>query len=235
MTLKSFLTALQKDTFAIYKKVWTVVVAILKLIYSLTLAPVVKGFDRVVFQYTTSMKMAQQRAVAAVSSSTSSSSSKTKSSGSSNASTKKTAKSSPPVTLSEEEMEEKAKAEREMKREKIFEKILNTTVSTSKSGEVVCYEDCDYVREKSLQFIATHQITKARYMSLIGITNIKAFNAFFGGKGETSGANSKTFGRAYLFLEKVRILNSEGKSSKRKQAEKETPQGYFAFNPLKEE
>ena len=91
------------------------------------------------------------------------------------------------------------------------------------------YDDCDDVRKKSLEFMATHDISTAEFLRRIGNVNSKSWRDFVVMKGERKGASNSSYVKAYHFLEKLRIHKGEEKSAKRMRAEKEKPEGF----PLK--
>ena len=120
-------------------------------------------------------------------------------------------------------------ADQSLKKSKIVDllkAVADITLEAGPDGSVPVFDDCDDVRKKSLEFMAANGMSKAEWLRLIGDIASKSWRDFVAFKGAGKGAANSSYPSAYYFLEKVRIVKGEKKSSKRIKAEAEHPQGY---------
>ncbi|KDR85138.1 hypothetical protein GALMADRAFT_233782 [Galerina marginata CBS 339.88] len=123
-------------------------------------------------------------------------------------------------------------------------RVANTTVasdSTSKarsqswkdvkiSGEdedgVPVYDDCAEVRRKIKLLQKTPNWKVTHWLKEIGGINSNSFNRFMKEKGRTDGASNGTYYAAYVYFEKVRILEGKKKTATRISNESTHPNGF---------
>ncbi|RDB28828.1 hypothetical protein Hypma_015372 [Hypsizygus marmoreus] len=93
-------------------------------------------------------------------------------------------------------------------------------------GPVPVYDDCAEVRRKIglLQKTAGWKVT--HWLKEIGGINNNSFGRFMKEKGRTDGASNGTYYAAYVYFEKVRILEGKKRTAKRISNESTMPDGY---------
>jgi hypothetical protein len=93
------------------------------------------------------------------------------------------------------------------------------------------YDSCPVVVAKIKEFLQRDGITKAILLKALGGINSNSLNRFLQGKGEDQRGNV-AYKRAYVFFEKMRILEGKPKSSKRLRSEAENPRGFSTASKL---
>ena len=108
-----------------------------------------------------------------------------------------------------------------LEHQSVLKFVRSIVLDGETEGRVPVYDDCDQVRRKSLDFIASFGIRISEWLRLLGNVNNKSWRDFVSYRGEKAGAANKAYYAAYVFLEKVRIASHEEKSSNRILAELE--------------
>jgi hypothetical protein len=100
-------------------------------------------------------------------------------------------------------------------------------VSIDDDGPV--FDDCDAVRKKALELIASTGASAAAFARAIGVS-AAVWNKFVVKSGATAGAGSIAYPRAYWFLERKRVMDGAPKSKARLANEKEHASGFALVN-----
>ncbi|KIK06850.1 hypothetical protein K443DRAFT_88457, partial [Laccaria amethystina LaAM-08-1] len=102
-------------------------------------------------------------------------------------------------------------------------------------GTVPVYDDCAEVRRKIrlLQKTPGWKVV-TQWLKEIGGINSNSFGRFMKEKGRTDGASNGTYLAAYIYFEKVRILEGKKKSATRQNNEMSQPNGYPLENRRKQ-
>lgn len=111
-------------------------------------------------------------------------------------------------------------------------RLMNTVQSvTSVQDDGVVYDTCPQLVKKIKDFLAQPGLSKKNFLqfALLGV-NSNSLNTFLAGKGQDQAGNI-TYRRAYVFFEKLRILEDEPKSSARIMNEMEHPFGFPLEKP----
>lgn len=121
-----------------------------------------------------------------------------------------------PATLAE------SKVQRDLEAQQLIKRILAVEGVSSNSP---VYDSCPQLVKKIKDFVERPGITKAAFCSALDNLNNNLLGRFLGGKGQDQCGNI-TYARAYVFFEKLRILEGKPKSASRKKNEAEKPQGF---------
>ena len=90
--------------------------------------------------------------------------------------------------------------------------------------EGVVYDTCPQVVKKIKDFLARDGMTKANLLLALGGINSNSLNKFLSGKRQDQCGNV-TYRSAYVFFEKLRILEGKPKTASRRSNEVEHPNG----------
>ena len=93
------------------------------------------------------------------------------------------------------------------------------------------YDSCPMLVTKIKEFLNRDGVTKAALLKAMGDLNSNSLNRFLAGKNQDQCGNV-TYKRAYVFFEKLRILEGKPKSSKRLSNEANQPQGFSTESTL---
>ncbi|KAF8973887.1 hypothetical protein BDZ97DRAFT_1900644 [Flammula alnicola] len=88
-------------------------------------------------------------------------------------------------------------------------------------------DDCGDVRRKIRLLQQTPGWKVTHWLQEIGNINSNSYNRFMREKGKFDGAANGTYYCAYVYFEKVRVLEGKKKTAKRKSYEKELPNGFL--------
>ncbi|KAF8912807.1 hypothetical protein CPB84DRAFT_1671066 [Gymnopilus junonius] len=100
------------------------------------------------------------------------------------------------------------------------------TLPGEDDGGVPVFDDCAEVRRKIRLLQKTPEWKVTHWLKEIGGINSNSFNRFMKEKGKTDGAANGTYYAAYVYFEKVRILEGKKKTSTRMRNESEHPSGF---------
>lgn len=115
----------------------------------------------------------------------------------------------------------KSKAQLETEAQKLIQSILAVEGVPSN----LVYDSCPTIVTKIKEFIARPGVTKKAFCLALGNLNSNSLNRFLAGKGQDQCGNI-TYRRAYVFFEKLRILEGQSKSANRLRNEEEKPSGF---------
>jgi len=93
-------------------------------------------------------------------------------------------------------------------------------------GGVPVYDDCGEVRRKIRLLQKTPGWKVTHWLRDIGGINSNSFSRFMREKGKTDGASNGTYYAAYVYFEKVRILEGKKKTASRINNEGNQPNGF---------
>jgi len=108
--------------------------------------------------------------------------------------------------------------------------LLNTIISVEGVPHGVVHDSCPEVVEKIKAFLARDGMTKSSFLSALGGINSNSLNTFLSGKRQDQAGNV-TYRRAYVFFEKLRLLEGKPKSPARIRNEIEYPFGFPLEKP----
>ncbi|GLB36293.1 hypothetical protein LshimejAT787_0305810 [Lyophyllum shimeji] len=91
---------------------------------------------------------------------------------------------------------------------------------------VPVYDDCAEVRRKINLLLKTPGFKITHWLKEIGDINSNSYRRFMKEKGKTDGASNGTYYAAYVYFEKVRILEGKKKTAKRISNEESMPNGF---------
>ena len=127
--------------------------------------------------------------------------------------------------------EKAAKEERAAKRREgtlLLAKIEEVELdddAADEDGNAYVYDNCDVVRRKCSRFLASGLTTKTAWLKAMGV-NPNSFNGFMNFNGKGAGAGNCSYVRAFVFFEKLRVLEKKPKSKLRVTNEARWPTGY---------
>lgn len=107
--------------------------------------------------------------------------------------------------------------------------LLRTITSVEGVPEIV-YDSCPELVKKIKAFLARDGMTKSNFLLALGGLNSNSLNTFLAGKRQDQAGNV-TYRRAYVFFEKLRILEGKPKSAARIGNEMEHPYGFSLEKP----
>ncbi|KAF9473398.1 hypothetical protein BDN70DRAFT_867447 [Pholiota conissans] len=93
-------------------------------------------------------------------------------------------------------------------------------------GAVPIYDDCGEIRRKIKLLQQTPGWKASPWLKEIGGINSNSYNRFMKESGKNDGAANGTYYAAYIYFEKVRILENKKKTAKRLENEKQNPSGF---------
>eukprot|EP00985_Skeletonema_marinoi_P032278 scaffold39087_cov174-Skeletonema_marinoi.AAC.5 len=108
--------------------------------------------------------------------------------------------------------------------------LLRTITSVEGVPDGIVYDSCPELVKKIKAFLARDGMTKSNFMLALGGLNSNSLNTFLAGKRQDQAGNV-TYRRAYVFFEKLRILEGKSKSSARIGNEIEHPYGFSLEKP----
>jgi len=108
--------------------------------------------------------------------------------------------------------------------------LLRTITSVEGVPDGIVYDSCPELVKKIKAFLARDGMTKSNFMLALGGLNSNSLNTFLAGKRQDQAGNV-TYRRAYVFFEKLRILEGKPKSSARIGNEMEHPYGFSLEKP----
>jgi len=108
--------------------------------------------------------------------------------------------------------------------------LLRTITSVEGVPDGIVYDSCPELVKKIKAFLARDGMTKSNFMLALGGLNSNSLNTFLAGKRQDQAGNV-TYRRAYVFFEKLRILEGKPKSSARIGNEIEHPYGFSLEKP----
>lgn len=100
-------------------------------------------------------------------------------------------------------------------------------------GGAPVYDDCAEVRRKINLLLKTPGFKVTHWLKEIGGINNNSYGRFMKEKGKTDGASNGTYYAAYVYFEKVRILEGKKKTAKRMSNEESMPNGFPLENRRK--
>lgn len=101
-------------------------------------------------------------------------------------------------------------------------------------GTVPVYDDCAEVRRKIRLLQKNPGWKVTHWLKEIGGINSNSFGRFMKEKGRTDGASNGTYLAAYIYFEKVRILEGKKKTATRQDNEISQPDGFPLENRRKQ-
>ncbi|KAL1749042.1 hypothetical protein HDZ31DRAFT_59636 [Schizophyllum fasciatum] len=93
-------------------------------------------------------------------------------------------------------------------------------------GEVPVYDDCAEVRRKIRLLEKTPGFVKTRWLKEIGNVNSNSYGRFMAAKERDAGGGNSTYPKAYIYFEKMRILEGKKKTAGRIRNEQTHPDGF---------
>ncbi|TMW68912.1 hypothetical protein Poli38472_001068 [Pythium oligandrum] len=114
-----------------------------------------------------------------------------------------------------------SRGEKNAQAQELFDKIHVVTLEEP----VYVYDDCDDIRKKLNELIASKRVTQAALLRELDV-NSNSLRRFLTTKGKRDGCSNGVYMAAYCFFEKLRIAENKPKSGKRVKNEKEMPTGY---------
>lgn len=115
----------------------------------------------------------------------------------------------------------KSKAQLETEAQELIQSIL----AVEGVPPNLVYDSCPTIVTKIKEFVARPGMTKKAFCLALDNLNSNSLNRFLTGKGQDQCGNI-TYRRAYVFFEKLRILESQSKSAARLRNEVEKPSGF---------
>ncbi|KAK1746921.1 RuBisCO large chain family protein [Skeletonema marinoi] len=120
---------------------------------------------------------------------------------------------------------EVAPASKKSKKDQATELINRISAVEGVSDGSAIYDSCPVVVAKIKEFLQRDGITKAMLLKALGDINSNSLNRFLSGKQQDQCGNV-TYQKAYVFFEKLRIMEGKAKSTKRLSNEEQNPQGF---------
>jgi len=120
---------------------------------------------------------------------------------------------------------EVAPASKKSKKDQATELINRINAVEGVSDGSAIYDSCPVVVAKIKEFLQRDGITKAMLLKALGDINSNSLNRFLSGKQQDQCGNV-TYQKAYVFFEKLRIMEGKAKSTKRLSNEEQNPQGF---------
>ena len=120
---------------------------------------------------------------------------------------------------------EAAPAPKKSKKDQAMELINRINAVEGVSDESAIFDSCPVVVAKIKEFLQRDGVTKAMLLKAFGDINSNSMNRFLSGKHQDQCGNV-TYQRAYVFFEKLRIMEGKAKSTKRLSNEAENPSGF---------
>lgn len=93
-------------------------------------------------------------------------------------------------------------------------------------GSVPVYDDCGEVRRKIRLLQKTPGFKITHWLKEIGNVNSNSFGRFMASKERDAGGGNTTYPKAYIYFEKMRILEGKKKTQKRLDNESMHPNGF---------
>ena len=121
--------------------------------------------------------------------------------------------------------EEVPPASKKSKKDQATELINRINAAEGVSDESAIFDSCPVVAAKIKEFLQRDGVTKAMLLKAFGDINSNSLNRFLSGKRQDQCGNV-TYQRAYVFFEKLRIMEGKAKSTKRLSNEAENPGGF---------
>ena len=124
-----------------------------------------------------------------------------------------------------------AASSKKNKKEQVADLInrINAVQGVTENDRI--YDSCPMLVTKIKEFLNRDGVTKAALLKAMGDLNSNSLNRFLAGKNQDQCGNI-TYKRAYVFFEKLRILEGKPKSSKRLSNEANQPQGFSTESTL---
>mmetsp|Transcript_5619 Transcript_5619/g.9503 ORF Transcript_5619/g.9503 Transcript_5619/m.9503 type:complete len:536 (+) Transcript_5619:75-1682(+) len=116
-------------------------------------------------------------------------------------------------------------ASKKSKKDQAMELINRINAIDGVSDDSVIYDSCPVVVAKIKAFLQRDGVTKAMLLRALGDINSNSLGRFLSGKQQDQCGNV-TYKKAYVFFEKLRIMEGEAKSSKRLSNEAQNPRGF---------
>ncbi|KAL1707122.1 hypothetical protein EV121DRAFT_288908 [Schizophyllum commune] len=91
---------------------------------------------------------------------------------------------------------------------------------------VPVYDDCAEVRRKIRLLEKTPGFVRAQWLREIGNVNSNSFGRFMASKERDAGGGNSTYPKAYIYFEKMRILEGKKKTAGRLRNEETHPNGF---------
>lgn len=118
-----------------------------------------------------------------------------------------------------------APTSKKSKKDQATELIERINAVEGVSDDSPIFDTCPVVAANIKVFLQRDGITKAILLKALGDINSNSLNRFLTGKQQDQCGNV-TYKRAYVFFEKLRIMEGKPKSSKRLSSEAENPRGF---------
>lgn len=115
----------------------------------------------------------------------------------------------------------KSKAQLDLEAHQLISRIL----AVQGVDDTRIYDTCPQLVKKIKDFLAQPGMTKSAFCLALNNLNNNSLGRFLAGKGQDQCGNI-TYVRAYVFFEKLRILEGKPKSAARKKNEAEQPLGF---------
>eukprot|EP00574_Skeletonema_japonicum_P014646 CAMPEP_0201714752 /NCGR_PEP_ID=MMETSP0593-20130828/1091_1 /ASSEMBLY_ACC=CAM_ASM_000672 /TAXON_ID=267983 /ORGANISM="Skeletonema japonicum, Strain CCMP2506" /LENGTH=556 /DNA_ID=CAMNT_0048204055 /DNA_START=48 /DNA_END=1718 /DNA_ORIENTATION=- len=118
-----------------------------------------------------------------------------------------------------------APASKKSKKDQAIELVNRINAVEDVSYDCAIYDSCPVVVAKIKEFLNRDGVTKALLLKAFGDINSNSLGRFLSGKQQDQCGNI-TYKKAYVFFEKLRIMEGKAKSKKRLSNEAQNPQGY---------
>jgi len=117
-----------------------------------------------------------------------------------------------------------ASASQETEKPKTWNEVV--LENEDEEGGVPVYDDCNEIRRKIRLLQKQPDFKITTWLRDIGKVNNNSYQRFMKASGPTGGAGNGTYYAAYVYFEKVRILEGKKKTAKRQRNEVEHPDGF---------
>lgn len=118
-----------------------------------------------------------------------------------------------------------APASKKSKKDEAMELINRINAVEGVSDDSAIYDSCPVVVTKIKDFLQRDGVTKAMLLKAFGDINSNSLGRFLSGKQQDQCGNV-TYKKAYVFFEKLRIMEGKAKTKKRLSNEAENPRGF---------
>ncbi|EPT04213.1 hypothetical protein FOMPIDRAFT_1021923 [Fomitopsis schrenkii] len=105
-------------------------------------------------------------------------------------------------------------------------------LSGEDDGSVPIYDDCDDIRRKIRKLQRTQGFRISYWLRHIGGIKYNSWSRFMKAQGPDSGAENGIYYAAYIYFEKVRIVEGKIKTPRREQNELAHPRGFVIMDLL---
>ena len=118
-----------------------------------------------------------------------------------------------------------APASKKSKKDEAMELINRINAVEGVSDDSAIYDSCPVIVTKIKDFLQRDGVTKAMLLKAFGDINSNSLGRFLSGKQQDQCGNV-TYKKAYVFFEKLRIMEGKAKTKKRLSNEAENPRGF---------